>query len=112
MRLTARRRQDERESVAEISEQRRGRVLDYFSLDEVRRAGRTATLAAFGDHLLYHDGAVYVLPHAPDLKKPTELLSHPAVYRMTGSAGIEFGWLHLERCDCPRCAAWRSASAA
>jgi hypothetical protein len=69
-------------------------------------------LSAFGDYLLFHDGAVHVLPHAPDLKKPTELLSHPAVYRIIGSAGIEFGWLHLEGCDCPRCVAWRSAPAA
>jgi hypothetical protein len=98
--------------VSEKSEERRSRALGYLSLDEVRSAGRPATFAAFGDHLLYHDGVVHVLPHAPDLEKPTELLSHPEVYRITSSAGIEFGWLHLEGCDCPRCAAWRSAPAA
>jgi hypothetical protein len=49
---------------------------------------------------------------APCVWRPTELLSHPAVYGITGSAGIEFGWLHLEGCDCPRCDAWRSAPAA
>ena len=98
--------------MSERSEDCRGRVLDYLSLDEVRSAGRTATLAAFGDYLLFHNGSVHALPHAPDLEKPTELLSHPAVYRITSSAGIEFGWLHLEGCDCPRCAAWRSAPAA
>jgi hypothetical protein len=110
--LAARGRQGEGKSVTEKSQQRRSRVLDYLSLDEVRSAGRTATFAAFGDYLLFHDGAVHVLPHAPDLEKPTELLSHPAVYRITSSAGIEFGWLHLEGCDCPHCAAWRSAPAA
>jgi hypothetical protein len=69
------------ESVSEKNEECRSRVLDYLSLDEVRSAGRTATFAAFGDYLLFHDGAVHVLPHAPDLEKPTELLSHPAVYQ-------------------------------
>jgi hypothetical protein len=112
MTLAPRSRQGEGKSVSEKSDQRRSPALGYLSLDEVRRAGRTATFAVFGDHLLYHDGAVHVLPHAPDLEKPTELLSHPAVYRITSSAGIEFGWLHLEGCDCPRCAAWRSAPAA
>jgi hypothetical protein len=105
-------RQGEGKSVTEKGDQRRSAALGYLSLDEVRRAGRTATFAVFGDHLLYHNGAVHALPHAPDLEKPTELLSHPAVYRLTSSAGIEFGWLHLEGCDCPRCAAWRSAPAA
>ena len=112
MRLAQRGRQGEGKSATEKSQPRRSRLLDYLSLDEVRRAGRTATLAAFGDYLLFNDGVVHALPHAPDLEKPTELLSHPAVYRITSSAGIEFGWLHLEGCDCPRCAAWRSAPAA
>ena len=103
MTLAPRGRQGEGKSVTEKSEQRRSPALDYLSLDEVRRAGRTATLAAFGDYLLFHDGAVHVLPHAPDSEKPTELLSHPAVYRMTSSAGIEFGWLHLDECPCHLC---------
>jgi hypothetical protein len=98
--------------VSEKSRQRRSRALGYLSLDEVRSAGRTATFAAFGDHLLYHDGVVHVLLHALDLEKPAEALSHPGVYRLKSSVGVEFGWLHLEGCDCPRCCAQRSAPAA
>jgi len=98
--------------VREDSGQRRGRAFGYLTLDEVREAGRTAIFDAFGDHLVYHDGALHVLPHTPDLEKLPEVLSQPEVYQLKSSVGVEFGWRHLEDCDCSYCGVHRSPRAA
>jgi hypothetical protein len=73
------------------------------SLEEVIAASHPATFSAFGDNLLYLDGAVYALPRRPeppDLRQP---LGMPGAYVLTQTVGIEFGWQHLDECTCDLC---------
>jgi hypothetical protein len=73
-------------------------------LDEVVAAGRPAIFSAYGDHLLYVDGTIYALPRDPNPLDLTEPRSPSDAYVVTHTTGIEFGWRHLETCDCRFCA--------
>jgi len=73
------------------------------SLEEVVAASWPATFSAFGDHLLYLDGAVYALPRSPEPSDLAEPLRLPGAYVITQTVGIEFRWRHLDECPCPLC---------
>jgi hypothetical protein len=72
--------------------------------DEVVAAGRPAIFSAYGDHLLYVDGTIYALTRDPDPSELAEPRSFSGAYVVTHTIGTEFGWRHLETCDCPFCA--------
>jgi hypothetical protein len=72
------------------------------SLEDVRASGQPATFDAFGDSLVFLDGTVWSVPRLgiPDLP---HLAQQPDAYPVTVEVGIEFGWHHLEGCDCRFC---------
>ena len=75
----------------------------YLSLAEVRSVGRTALFLDWGEALLYRDGRLFELQTSPGEQAmdyppkllPDEILEH--------GVGIEFGWRHLDGCDCWAC---------
>jgi hypothetical protein len=74
------------------------------SLEEVVAAGRPAAFSCYGDYLAYVDATVYSLPREPEPHDLAQPLALPGAYVVTGSIGIEFGWHHLDGCDCAICA--------
>ena len=73
------------------------------TLDDVRASGQLAFFHAFGDDLVYLRGTVYCVPSQAESCDPEELVRQPDAYPVTSVAGIEFGWHHLEGCDCELC---------
>lgn len=73
------------------------------TLDDVRESGQLAFFNARGDNLIYQDGSVYCVPSPTDGRDLAELVQDPRAYRVTARAGIEFGWYHLEGCECEFC---------
>jgi hypothetical protein len=73
------------------------------SFEEVAAASRPATFSAFGDNLVYVDGAVYSLPHSPGPSELEQPMTLPGAYVVTQTVGIEFGWQHLNGCTCDLC---------
>ena len=80
-----------------------GQSPSALSLDDVRKSGELATFHAFGDDLVYLHGTVYYVPSQAEGRDPEELVRQPDAYPVTTAAGIEFGWHHLEGCDCEFC---------
>jgi hypothetical protein len=73
------------------------------SLDDVRQSGQLAFFRVFGENLIYLHGTVYSLPSTDDNQDVEQLVRHPDAYPVTSCTGIEFGWYHLEGCDCDLC---------
>ena len=88
---------------------RRRRSPSALSLDDVRKSGQLAFFHAFGDDLVYLHGTVYCVPSQAESRDPGELVRQPDAYPVTTVAGIEFGWHHLEGCDCDLCHHSRSS---
>jgi hypothetical protein len=46
---------------------------------------------------------MYSVPDPTDDRDVEELVRHPDAYPVTAAAGIDFGWYHVDGCNCEFC---------